>query len=169
MVDMFNVKIKYLAENKQVYGDDGLKPATQFSAGFDLRACFDEDFVEIFPGQRSCINTGIAIDLSGATFDAIFESENLKMPLAAFVYSRSGLGAVRGLTVAQGVGVIDPDYRGEIKVFLLNTSNEIQRIERGERIAQLVFQPFFQVNFLEVADLENSERGSGGFGASGRV
>lgn len=73
--------------------------------------------------------------------------------LPGFVYSRSGLGAMQGLTVAQGVGVIDPDYRGEITVVLLNTSNEERRLRRGDRIAQLVFQPALQVELEECETL----------------
>ena len=94
--------------------------------------------------------------------------EPLTPGIAGFVYSRSGLGAVQGLTVAQGVGVIDPDYRGEIAVVLLNTSGEPRRLRRGDRIAQLVFQPAFQVELEESDSLGQTGRGSGGFGHTGK-
>jgi dUTP pyrophosphatase len=88
--------------------------------------------------------------------------------VAGFVYSRSGLGAVKGLTVAQGVGVIDPDYRGEIRIYLLNTSSETLTVKRGERVAQLVFQTFVRLNPEEVDTLSESVRGAGGFGHTGK-
>jgi dUTP pyrophosphatase len=87
--------------------------------------------------------------------------------IAGFVYSRSGLGAVKGLTVAQGVGVIDPDYRGEITVFLLNTGEEDYTVQNGERIAQLVFQPYVRPLFTPAATLGTTGRAAGGFGHTG--
>ena len=143
---------------KQLYaqdGDDFFAPATSSSAGFDLRACLDEAEAVIAPGQRLKIGTGIAVQPHAAD-------------VAGFVYSRSGLGARDGLTVAQGVGVIDPDYTGEILVVLLNTSGQERRVAKGERIAQLVFQPFMRPNWREVAELAPTGRGSGGFGHTGR-
>ncbi len=160
---MLNIHITYLRNSKKLYGE--LRLATALSAGFDLRACLETEFIEIAPNHRVGINTGVALDIS----KGIIDLPSLNLPLAGFVYSRSGLGAVKGLTVAQGVGLIDPDYRGEIKVFLLNTSQENQRIEHGERIAQLVFQPYCPVNLIEVQELDESQRGIGGFGASGRL
>ncbi len=153
------VAIKYLNNSKKFYGAQGLIPATPYSAGMDLRAIFSEEFVEIAPNQRLGIGSGIALDMLYGT----------ETPMAGFVYSRSGLGAVKGLCVAQGVGVIDPDYRGEIKVFLLNTSQEVRRIEQGERIAQIIFQPYFTPSLIEVEYLNESQRGDGGFGASGKL
>lgn len=132
-----------------------LAPATSMSAGFDLRACLDAASVTIAPGERMKIHTGIAVQPQAAG-------------VAGFVYSRSGLGAKQGLTVAQGVGIIDPDYTGEIMVFLLNTSQEPRQLARGERMAQLVFQPFFRPVWQEVAQLAATERGAGGFGHTGR-
>ena len=88
--------------------------------------------------------------------------------LAGFVYSRSGLGARDGLTVAQGVGVIDPDYTGEILVMLLNTSGDERRLKRGERMAQLIFQPYVRPVWREVPELAATRRGAGGFGHTGR-
>ena len=106
-------------------------------------------------GGRLAIPSGIAV-------------EPLTPGIAGFVYSRSGLGAMQGLTVAQGVGVIDPDYRGEITVVLLNTANEERRLRRGDRIAQLVFQPALQVELEECETLGATGRGSGGFGHTGK-
>ena len=89
--------------------------------------------------------------------------------VAGFIYSRSGLGAVKGLAVAQGVGVVDADYRGEVVVWLLNTSGEAVSVRRGERVAQLVFQPVCRLEPLAVETLSETGRGAGGFGHTGRV
>lgn len=153
------VRIRYLRDAQGVYAAEstaGLRYATPGSVGLDLRACCEAEEAIIPAGGRLALPTGVAV-------------EPLSPGVAGFVYSRSGLGAVRGLTVAQGVGVIDPDYRGEITVILLNTSGEAQRLRRGERIAQLVFQPAFQVE-LETSDtLSVTERGEGGFGHTGNA
>ena len=143
------VRIQYLRDSQAVYtanGAEGLRYATSGSVGLDLRACLEEDEAAIPAGGRLAIPSGIA----------------------GFVYSRSGLGAMQGLTVAQGVGVIDPDYRGEITVVLLNTSGEERRLRRGDRIAQLVFQPALQVELEECETLGATGRGSGGFGHTGK-
>ena len=138
--------------------------ATEESIGIDLRACFaPEDLdasgrVRLAPGERRAVPSGIAIEPVQEEGAPLF---------AGFVYSRSGLGAVQGLTVAQGVGVIDPDYRGEITVILLNTSGEERFVAQGERIAQLVFQPVFRARLEEVRSLGQTERGAGGFGHTG--
>ena len=146
----------YCASDGNGTGSAGfLAPATALSVGFDLRACLESDFVTIAPGERLKIHTGIAVQPHDSD-------------VAGFVYSRSGLGAKQGLTVAQGVGVIDPDYTGEIMVFLLNTSKEERRLERGERMAQLIFQPILRPAWREVAELSATDRGSGGFGHTGR-
>jgi dUTP pyrophosphatase len=150
------VHIAYLPNAADLYGSGGLTYATEGSVGLDLRACFDADTDEVFvePGGRIAVPTGIAIAP--------------QIPdIAGFVYSRSGLGAKQGLTVAQGVGVIDPDYRGEIIVFLLNTSDERRRIGRGDRIAQLVFQPVCRVRLEQRDALDETARGAGGFGHTG--
>ena len=150
------VKIMFFGAARELYSSIGPSAATSGSAGFDLCAALSESApeIDIAPGERAIIPTGIAI-------------EPLRSGIAGFVYSRSGLGAAKGLTVAQGVGLIDPDYRGEILVYLLNTSNLVYRLRRGERVAQLVFQPFFQPVW-EVADaLGETARGSGGFGHTG--
>ena len=135
--------------------DDFLAPATSHSAGMDLRACIEGPEAVIPAGGRLKVCTGISVQPRAAG-------------IAGFVYSRSGLGARDGITVAQGVGVIDPDYTGEILVFLLNTSGQERRVKNGERIAQLIFQPYVRPRWREVAELTSTERGSGGFGHTGR-
>ena len=135
--------------------DDFLAPATSHSAGMDLRACIEGPEAVIPAGGRLKVCTGISVQPRAAG-------------IAGFVYSRSGLGARDGITVAQGVGIIDPDYTGEILVFLLNTSGHERRIQNGERVAQLIFQPFVRPRWREVSELSATERGSGGFGHTGR-
>lgn len=147
-----DVNIQFLHE---VWKESDLAYATEHSAGFDLRACIDTDDLEIAPGHRIMIPAGIAIEIREPS-------------VAAYVFSRSGLGTKDGLTVSQGVGVIDPDYRGEIKVSILNTSDQIRRIKRGQRIAQLVFMPIFQAVINPVIELGDTDRGVGGFGSTGK-
>lgn len=151
-MNTIDVNVKYL---HAVWNENELAYATEFSAGLDLRACIDTDEIEINPGEKAAIPAGIAIEINEPS-------------IAAYVFSRSGLGTKEGLTVSQGVGVIDPDYRGEIKVSLLNTSTEKRRIRRGQRIAQLVFMPIFQATLNPVDDLGSTERGAGGFGSTGK-
>jgi len=154
------VRFRYMGNAQELYenGEAGDAPqyATPCSAGLDLRACMESDEAVIPAGGRLAIPAGIAV-------------EPMVQGVAGFVYSRSGLGTKKGLTVSQGVGVIDPDYRGEIIVSLLNTSGGEQRLRRGERIAQLVFQPFFQAELQQVAELGDTQRGTGGFGHTGRI
>lgn len=150
---MSSVRIQYLRDAREIYGG-GLTYATPGSAGLDLRACMDEDELCIAPGARAGVPAGVAVEPPDADS-------------AAFVYSRSGLGAVKGLTVAQGVGVIDPDYRGEICVWLLNTSPEPICVRRGDRVAQLVFQPVRRPCPVAADSLSDTERGAGGFGHTG--
>lgn len=147
-------KIRYLHESRKFYGEKGIAPATPKSCGMDLRACFEDESVTVLPGERVPVPTGIALEIC-------------KENTAAFLYSRSGLGAVKGLTVAQGVGVIDPDYRGEIIAYMLNTSKEAVTVEQGDRIAQLVFQPYEPISLEESDELSGTERGTGGYGHTG--
>ncbi len=142
------------AEARALYRE-GPSSATSRSAGTDLRAALAQESREIAPGERAVIPTGVRVQPRTPGY-------------AGFLYSRSGLGARDGLTVAQGVGVIDPDYTGEILVVLLNTSKEVRRISRGERIAQLIFQPYARPRFMVTDDLQATDRGAGGFGHSGR-
>lgn len=152
---MARVKVRYLRGSKALYGAEGIAPATSHSCGIDLRACFAEEKICIAAGDRYPLPAGIAIEIC-------------EQGIAGFLYSRSGLGAKTGLTVAQGVGVIDPDYRGEIVAFMLNTSKQEITVEKGERIAQLVFQPYVPVSFEESEELSQTERGSGGYGHTGK-
>lgn len=147
-------KIQYLRESKKFYGNEGARPATEKSCGVDLRAILDCPQILIEAGERYPVPTGIAIEI-------------LQENTACFLYSRSGLGAIKGLTIAQGVGVIDPDYRGEIIAYMLNTSKEAIRIEQGDRIAQIVFQPYVQPFLEESETLSETKRGIGGYGHTG--
>lgn len=128
--------------------------ATPGSAGMDLRACIDAP-VTIPAGERGLIPTGLAIALPGPEW-------------VALVYARSGLAIKHGLAPANCVGVIDSDYRGEIVVGLLNSSKEDYTIEPGERVAQLVIMPVTQARVSVVEELDETERGTGGFGSTGR-
>lgn len=128
--------------------------ATDGSAALDLRACITEDKI-IEPGGRLLIQTGIAL--------------NMQDPgMVAIVASRSGLSLKHGVRVAQGIGVIDADYNGEIGVILANDGKEPYVVKQGDRIAQLMFQPVVQVSLRVVDEFSSStDRGTGGFGHSG--
>jgi len=123
------------------------------AAGLDLYACFDEEFIQIMPKSSEMISTGIALEIPKGNFGGI--------------YARSGLACKRGLRPANCVGVIDSDYRGEVKVCLQNDSSEWQKIYNGERIAQLVIQPYAEIDLEEADELDDTERGEGGFGSTG--
>ena len=130
------------------------KYATENSAGADLSACIDEEYT-LKAGEIKMIPTGIAI--------------SPKCPsCVALIYGRSGLGCKKGITLANCVGVVDSDYRGEINVALVNHSSEDYTIKPGERIAQIVFTPVMQGVFTEVSELDATERGEGGFGSTGK-
>ena len=146
-MEQITVKFTKLDERAQMpaYG-------TQFAAGADLRAVLDEA-VTIQPGQTLLMHTGIAMEIPEG--------------LVGLVYARSGLAAKRGLAPANCVGVIDSDYRGEIMVALHNHSGEVQRIEHGERIAQMVIAPYVFANYQETESLTDTVRGEGGFGSTG--
>lgn len=127
---------------------------SEWAAGWDLHADLEgKDLITIHPGEVRKISTGIAIALPEYTFGAI--------------YARSGMTTKRGLAPANKVGVIDSDYRGPVIVALKNESNQIQYIEHGERIAQLVVQPYVTVKFNEVDSIGTTARGAGGFGSTG--
>lgn len=128
--------------------------ATAGAAAMDLRACLDTA-VTLPPGERTLIKTGIALNM-------------MDPGLVAIVASRSGLSLKHGIRVAQGIGVIDADYHGEIGVILSNDGLEPYVIEPGERIAQLMFQPVVQVQLDYVANFSTqTDRGEGGFGSTG--
>lgn len=125
------------------------------AAGMDLYAAIgDGDPLVMAPGARAMVATGIAIEL-----DAGYEAQ---------VRPRSGLAAKHGVTVLNSPGTIDADYRGEIKVILINLGDEPFAIARSDRIAQLVVQPVSRVTWVEQDALASSDRGEGGFGSSGQ-
>lgn len=127
--------------------------ATPGSAGMDLKANIDEPFV-LKPLERQIVPTGLFIALPDG--------------YSADIQPRSGLAAKYGVTVANSPGLCDPDYRGEIKVILINLSNENFVVNPGERIAQLVIRHFEKVEWNEVSTLDKTERGEGGFGHTGK-
>lgn len=128
--------------------------ATVGSAGMDLSACIEEDII-LSPRQLVRIPTGIAIALPGPEY-------------VALVYARSGLGIKHGIALSNGVGVIDSDYRGEIQVGLTNLSDKPYTIHPGDRIAQLVVTPVVLPQLEWVEELDDTERGTGGFGSTGQ-
>ena len=129
--------------------------ATDGSAAVDLRAAIEEGTtVTIAPGERALIPTGIAISP---------ESKNV----VAIVAARSGLAIKKGICLSNSIGVIDSDYRGEICVGLFNTSKEPFTVNRGDRIAQMMFMPVYQAKLLKCAALDETARGAGGFGSTG--
>ena len=126
--------------------------ATPGAAGMDLCACLSER-VTLAPGERALIPTGLAV--------------SIPQGYVGLVFARSGLATKQGIALANGVGVIDSDYRGEVKVALINLSSEPVTIQHGERIAQLAVMPVVQVTPVEVDDLDQTDRGAGGFGSTG--
>ncbi len=128
--------------------------ATQGSAGLDLRACLT-DGVILTPGATELFPTGIAIYLEDPS-------------LAAMILPRSGLGHKHGIVLGNLVGLIDSDYQGELMVSVWNRGEESFTVTPGDRIAQLVIVPVVQAHFNLVESFETSERGTGGFGSSGR-
>ncbi|KTR86234.1 dUTP diphosphatase [Leucobacter chromiiresistens] len=138
------VEIPIVAEHPPQYAHAG-------DAGADLRAA---EAVELGPGERALIGTGVAIALPDG--------------YAAFVVPRSGLAAKHGITVVNAPGTVDAGYRGEIKVTLLNTDgSESFAIAAGDRIAQLIVMPVSRAVFVPVPELTDSARGTGGFGSTG--
>ena len=139
---------------KQLYSDAIIPTrGSEEAAGWDLYAHLPQESIEIPPRSAVMIDTGIALEIPKGNFGGI--------------YARSGLACKRGLRPANCVGVIDSDYRGEVKVCLHNDSNDWQKIYNKERIAQLVIQPYTTITLEEVEDLDNTDRGDGGFGSTG--
>ena len=130
------------------------KRATPGSAGLDLSACIEAP-VTLSPGGLTMIPTGLAVALPSA--DCV-----------ALIYARSGLAVRHGIALSNGVGVVDSDYRGEINVGLCNVGSEPYTIQPGERIAQMVIAPVLLPPVLEVDELDETERGAGGFGSTGK-
>ncbi len=128
--------------------------ATDGSAAMDLRAALEGGCLTIEPGERVRVPTGVAIAPE-------------RRDVVAILAARSGLGTKYGITLANGIGVIDSDYRGEISVCLRNTSRESFTVHDGDRIAQLMFLPVYAATLLECDELDETERGEGGFGSTG--
>lgn len=126
---------------------------TAFAAGADLYACLEAP-VTIEPGETFLVHTGISMEIPEG--------------FAGLIYARSGLATKKGLAPANKVGVVDADYRGEIMVPLHNHSKAAVSIENGERIAQMVITPFLTADFIETESLDETERGTGGFGSTGK-
>lgn len=141
------VNVKKLNENATVpsYG-------SSYAAGADLYACIEGE-IEIAPHETVLIPTGIAIELP--------------LGYAGLIYARSGLASKKGLAPANKVGVVDCDYRGEVKVALHNHSGTPQTVGAGERIAQMVIAPYLTAEFACVDALSETVRGAGGFGSTG--
>lgn len=142
----------------KIYSKSGEIPRyeTENSAGLDLRALLDEPMI-IKPMERVLVPTGIFLEIPNG-----FEGQ---------VRARSGLSIKYGLTMVNGVGTVDSDYRGELKVPMINLGSEEFKVESGDRIAQIVFAKYETVSFESVnstEDLEKTERGAGGFGHTGR-
>lgn len=145
-INKADIKIKLLDKNAKI---PSLGSAE--AAGIDLYASTE---AWIHPGETKKINTGIAIQPPAG--------------MVGLVFARSGLATREGLRPANCVGVIDSDYRGEIIVALYNDHYDAKIVQVGDRIAQLVFMPYFKPNFLIAEDLDETERGSGGFGSTGQ-
>jgi len=139
------IKIKRLTETAKIPTH-----GSNYAAGRDL---YSDQTIEIFPHDTEKIKTNISLEIPKGYYGAIF--------------ARSGLATKNGLRPANCVGVIDSDYRGNIIVALHNDSPNIQKVEKGDRIAQLVIQPYLPVSFDEVDELTDTERNVGGFGSTG--
>lgn len=145
---METLKIRKVSENAIIP-----KRATDGSAGLDLCACIDKP-ITLNGGETALIPTGLAIELPSAEY-------------GAFVFARSGLAIKHGIGLLNSVGVIDSDYRGEIKVGVINQIKAPYTIEPGERVAQMVIMPVSMMPVVEVETLGETDRGAGGFGSTG--
>jgi dUTP pyrophosphatase len=146
---MDTFKIKKLRENAKIPFR-----ATPGSAGMDLYACIDEP-ITLEGGEKAVIPTGIAIALPSNEY-------------GAFVFPRSGIAIKHGIGLLNSVGVVDSDYRGEIMVGVINQISEDYVIQPGERVAQMVIMPVSMMPVEEVAELDETVRGDGGFGSTGK-
>ena len=149
------MELKFKALNPKIGREIPLPQfATPGSAAMDLRACIDRP-VTIRAGERTVVPTGLAMALPSADY-------------VALLFARSGVGIRKGVCLSNGVGVIDSDYRGEIGVGLVNLSQEAYTVQPGDRIAQLMVVPVERPTVSLVEDLDDTSRGSGGFGSTGR-
>ena len=142
------VKVKIINKSK----NDIPKYQTENSAGVDIRASLDEDLV-LKAGEFKLVSTGIYLEIPSS-----YEVQ---------IRARSGLSIKHGIGLVNGIGTIDSDYRGEIKVPLINFSKDDFTIENGMRIAQMVLSKYEKIDFEEVDELSDSERRDGGFGSTG--
>ncbi len=142
------VKVKIVNKSN----NDLPKYSTEHSAGMDMRAFLDED-VALKPLERFLVPTGLFIELPEG-----YEAQ---------IRPRSGLAVKHGISIVNSPGTIDADYRGEIKVILINLSNDDFVIKSGERICQMIIQKYEKAEMIEVEELNESERGAGGFGHTG--
>ena len=140
------VKIKFEGKDIPAY-------ATEGAAGMDIRANISER-IKIVPGKRALIPTGIYLEIPEG-----YECQ---------IRARSGLAVKNGIGLVNGIGTIDSDYRGEVKVALINWGEEDFVVENGDRIAQIILAKYEKINWEEVEALEDSERSAGGFGHTGR-
>ena len=145
---MSKIRVKKLHPNAilPTYG-------SALAAGADLYACLDAP-ITIEPGEIYWVSTGIALEVPEGC--------------AGLIYARSSMGTKRGLAPANKVGVVDSDYRGEIKVVLLNHSKQPQTLTHGERIAQFLITPILTPMYEETEELSDTDRGAGGFGSTGK-
>lgn len=143
------IKIKKIRNNAIIP-----KRATNGSAGLDLSACIEKS-IEIHPGEILKVPTGIAIQICDNNYFAM-------------ICARSGLGINHGITLSNGVGIVDSDYRGEICVGLINLSKEVYNINPGQRIAQMLIMPVSICDVEEVSELDETVRGKNGFGSTGK-
>ena len=143
------LKVKKVRENAKIP-----TRATVGSAGLDLYACIDEP-ITLNKGDKAVIPTGIAIGLDDPRY-------------AAFIHSRSGLAIKHGLALLNSVGVIDSDYRGEVCVGIIKLTDEPYTIQPFERVAQMVIKPVELPGIIEVEELDETDRGAGGFGSTGK-
>lgn len=143
-----NVKVRKLRAEAIIptYG-------SEYAAGADLYSCLEKE-AELAPGETVLISTGIAMEIPEG--------------YVGLIYARSGMATKQGLAPANKVGVIDADYRGEIKVPLHNHSREIRMVAPGERIAQFVLTPYLAARFEEAETLSDTVRGEAGFGSTGK-
>jgi len=144
------IKVKFVKVRE---GAKAPERGSKFAAGYDLSAYLPLEKISLYPGEVLKVPSGLAVEIPEGYFGGI--------------YARSGLSTKQGLKPANCTGIVDSDYRGEIIVALHNDSRDIRTIEHGQRIAQLVIQPYLNVEFEEADNLEDTERGDGGFGSSG--
>ena len=124
-----------------------------YAAGADLYALIEGESLTIGAGENGLVRTGLSVEIPEG--------------YVGLIYARSGLATKRGLAPANKVGVIDSDYRGEVKIALFNQSGEEQIVSAGERVAQLVIAPYLAVEYEQAEELSSTVRGEGGFGSTG--